>query len=202
MDNITTITATEEWRPLDWLGWEVSNRGRVRRHGGRILKPYLCANGYLRIACAAARRTFAIHRLVAWAFPEICGGWTPGREIDHRNGVKSDNRPENLRWVTHDENVAFYQPRNVSRRSVVATIAEKAAKTPSDGVRTARTADDASVTADEREGANFAASRGGAIRWESVSAAARAIGVTKQAISIAIRRGSTCCGMSWKFAEV
>lgn len=43
------------------------------------------------------KRTFKVHQLVAKAFPEICGEWFDGCEIDHINGITTDNRAINLR---------------------------------------------------------------------------------------------------------
>lgn len=54
--------------------------------------------GYRRMTLLGKR--YKSHR-VAWAMH--CGDWPP-ETIDHINGVKDDNRIENLRAVTHIEN--------------------------------------------------------------------------------------------------
>lgn len=60
-------------------------------------------NGYVMITMTDSKRVYA-HRLVAFAFPEICGEYEAGLEVDHLNTIRDDNRAENLRWVTRSQN--------------------------------------------------------------------------------------------------
>jgi hypothetical protein len=48
-----------------------------------------------------------IHKLVCAHF---CPGWKPGLQVNHKNGIKTDNRAENLEWITASENMlhAYY----------------------------------------------------------------------------------------------
>ena len=70
----------------------------------RKIQTKMKPNGYLycTLSRSGLHKNFYIHRLVAQAF-------IPNREnkphIDHINGDKKDNRVENLRWVTHKENM-------------------------------------------------------------------------------------------------
>lgn len=110
---------TEEWRPV--VGWEgaysVSSLGRVRRDSagrgarpGRILAAAASGGGYPAVALVRDGRqaTKCVHRLVAAAF---LGPRPPGREVDHVNGAKTDNRAANLRYVTRGENLlSAYDP--------------------------------------------------------------------------------------------
>ena len=98
--------AEERWHHCEvpYTRYEVSDQGRVRNaHTGRILKPKMIYSGYL-VVClnykGESKMKF-VHRLVALAFVP---GWREGLEVNHKNGVKTDNRPENLEWVTHSEN--------------------------------------------------------------------------------------------------
>lgn len=114
----------EEWRPVaGYEGfYEVSNLGRVRSldrvvnnnggadvRPGRVLKPHSnkYRRGELSVALCKEGRPLQqkIHRLVAFAFPEICGEWFEGAEVDHINGDPMDDRAENLRFVDHLTNV-------------------------------------------------------------------------------------------------
>ena len=80
----------------------VSNKGNVKSLiTNKILKPKK-DKGYLRVHLRVPNnKHFSVHRLVAQAF-------IPNPEnkpcIDHINTDRTDNRVENLRWVTHKEN--------------------------------------------------------------------------------------------------
>lgn len=96
----------EKWRKV--VGWEtlygVSNIGRVKSlRKGIILKPsnvlgyqqvILCRNGKM----VSGR----VNRLVAIAFIK---NPLNKPQVNHINGVRNDDRVENLEWVTESENV-------------------------------------------------------------------------------------------------
>lgn len=105
----------EIWKPVpDYEGlYSISNMGRVRREAGgkrtfrgRILKPLL-RMGYLRVFLyrlgEKGSKKLTIHCLVADVF---LSKQSHHEEVNHKNGVKTDNRAENLEWVTHAENMA------------------------------------------------------------------------------------------------
>lgn len=104
----------EKWKPVSgWKGlYEVSNMGRVRSlprqgkyrmYGGKVLIPVM-KNGYHAISLNKNRRGHVeyVHRLVLKAFV----GEPPSARYctNHKNGIRIDNRPENLEWVTYAEN--------------------------------------------------------------------------------------------------
>jgi hypothetical protein len=64
---------------------------RIRR---RYLSVYLCKSGH-------KERNFCVHTLVARAF---IGPRPHGMTINHKNGIKTDNRAENLEYCTPSEN--------------------------------------------------------------------------------------------------
>ena len=100
----------EIWRDaVDYEGlYKVSNFGRVKsfRHKyPKILRANEQSKGYMQVRLHRNGKTknFGVHILVAQAFidnPEN------KREVDHRNGDKTNNCVWNLDWVTRKENAA------------------------------------------------------------------------------------------------
>jgi len=87
--------------------WKISPNGRVRKGSiaGRT-----DSKGHIQITYK--RKVIAAHRL-AWFY--VYGVW-PSGEIDHINHKSSDNRIDNLRVVSHAENMRNAK-RNVNNKS-------------------------------------------------------------------------------------
>lgn len=136
----------EIWRPvLGWEGWyEASSLGRVRaiqrpRRGGPrnfnepyplILTPLIYRKGYLKYRLGEcngtrkAERRFA-HRIIYEAFH---GPIPPGITVNHKDGSKNNNRPENLETATYQEQVTHARsldlPRTKNGKHHHLTVAE------------------------------------------------------------------------------
>ena len=96
--------------------YQASNLGRikslsrmVRCHGGyrrvreRILKQHVRdQGGHLGCSLGHRHHNIGVHRAIALAF---IGAPPEGMEVLHINGNPTDNRPENLRYGTQQENI-------------------------------------------------------------------------------------------------
>jgi HNH endonuclease/NUMOD4 motif len=103
--------STEVWKAIpDWEGlYEVSNAGRVRRlhkHTPmRLVKSRLNRCGYPTVGLkrvGSRQQEMFVHRLVAAAF---IGPLPEGHQVDHIDGYKPNNSPDNLEYVTPRENM-------------------------------------------------------------------------------------------------
>lgn len=96
----------EEFVPLRGYEdrYQISSQGNIRRKGSaKNLKTQAQGPGYLRIILVTngKRKAHLVHCLVMETFV----GDRQGREVDHLNSIKSDNRLGNLEYVTRAENM-------------------------------------------------------------------------------------------------
>ena len=109
----------EQWK--DCVGWEnfyqVSDLGNVRSKerpvktclgiavkGGNVLKKIIATTGYEVVNFTSSnqgRKQELVHRLVLLSFVGLC---SDGKQACHANGIRHDNKLENLRWGTVKEN--------------------------------------------------------------------------------------------------
>lgn len=96
----------EEWRKIEGFeGYEVSNIGGIRSLKSGATKRLKIYNrqGYHRVTLWGDGKRYdkGVHRLVAIAFIE---NPLNKSQVNHKNGIKSDNRVKNLEWCTASEN--------------------------------------------------------------------------------------------------
>ena len=98
----------DEWVVCkDYPSYMINRKGETKSLlTNKILKPAKVKTGYM---CVSLRKngeskTVRVHRLLAKAFIP-----NPDNKphVDHINGVRDDNRLENLRWCTNQENQNF-----------------------------------------------------------------------------------------------
>jgi len=91
--------------------YAVSNIGRVKRitnghantYIGKVLKPgYNKKRGYYHVVLWPGNKTYRVHTLVLTAFDKS-KPYKMG--CNHKNGIKTDNRFENLEWTTQSQNL-------------------------------------------------------------------------------------------------
>jgi hypothetical protein len=92
------------WRSLrDAPKYKVANNGYVMGPSGKMLKPWML-NKYPHISLVndkGKQVNKSIHRLVAIYFIPNKGNL---REVDHKDGDRSNNHWLNLRWATRQQN--------------------------------------------------------------------------------------------------
>lgn len=84
--------------------YRINSDGQVLNvRNNKILKPYFGTNGYhyVKIRINNKLRHVAVHRLVANAFILNPNNYS---DVNHKNGIKTDNRVENLEWVNRSQN--------------------------------------------------------------------------------------------------
>lgn len=190
----------EVWK--DVVGYEglyqVSNLGRVKsvdrtifrsstpqKVKGKIISQGLLNSGYKAVSLwyKKKRKAFTVHRLVANAFLEKVDGKD---FIDHINGVRTDNRANNLRWCTRIENSNF----PIARSKYIAANKKRVEK-----IRKIRSEHSLEVLQLTTEGLVVK-------KWSSVKEASENLGILTSGIyASCVGAKKTAGGYKWKYVD-
>lgn len=88
-----------------WTKYAASENGSVYGSRGKELNPTLHHTGYSVITVRdqdGVQKQLRVHRFI-WEC--LVGEIPPGMVINHKNGIKTDNRLDNLEVVTNQENI-------------------------------------------------------------------------------------------------
>ena len=101
----------EEWKWIEGYEgiYKISNCGRVANFKG-LREQFLVGREndkyyYCLLSKEGQKKQYRTHTLVAKAF---CDGYKEGLVVNHKDLNKTNNRAENLEWITQKENVIHY----------------------------------------------------------------------------------------------
>lgn len=87
----------------NYENYSINENGVVINKTGKVKCCRISNKGYFEVNLYSdgVGKSFLVHRLVALAFIE-----NPEKKpfVNHKNGIKTDNRADNLEWVTISEN--------------------------------------------------------------------------------------------------
>lgn len=124
-----TLNAMERLDSLDYFV-SLLNEGKFEYSGGRLIRRWearrgwlgaprfaekLTTNGYYLLRYSGGgngSHSVMAHRAI-WSY--FNGPIPPGMEVNHKNGIKTDNRIENLELVTRSENVRHAKRNGMAR---------------------------------------------------------------------------------------
>ena len=95
----------KQWKPVKGFeNYQISTEGEVKNESGKALTPWISNSGYLQLHlfCDGKKRKAYVHRLVADTFIENTHGC---KEVNHKDGNKTNNCVSNLEWCTRAENL-------------------------------------------------------------------------------------------------
>ncbi len=118
--NINIVISDEMWKEVTFEGfkYKASNYGRVELQSGTITYGSMAVTKYFKIK-TPNKKSRLVHNIICTAFH----GPKPSKShvVNHIDYNKSNNKPENLEWVTQRQNVIHSLP----TRNIVAAYNKK-----------------------------------------------------------------------------
>lgn len=156
--------------------YQISNFGNVKNiKKNKLLKPAINKDGYytLLLSKNGESKSFKVHKLVASHFLK-----EPTIQVNHKNGIKTDNNIDNLEYVTLHENILHSWINGLSKGKYknVGNHARKIIQLDKDTEEELR-------------------------QFESVYEASEKLGITNTSIENCLKgRSRTSGGYKWKYA--
>ena len=106
----TTTSSVEVWKDIPGFegAYQVNRNGEILSlRSGQLRKPTRSGHGYVKVSLSSSdhkKVQINVHRIVAEAFCEKPNA--EATEVNHINCDKTDNRADNLEWVTPEYNKA------------------------------------------------------------------------------------------------
>jgi hypothetical protein len=154
------------WKPVEQFpGYELSNNGMIRNANTKLVpKTVHHANGYE--YASVKSRMQSMHQLVLVTF---VGPAPDGCTPNHKNGIKNDNRLDNLEWSNASEQLQHAWNTGLITREAVSQAVIQMTK-------------DGTVVNE----------------WPSFTDAAKSVGVNRTSVARAAHAGSVSAGFRWK----
>ena len=168
----------ETWKDIfDYENiYQISNKGNVRNiRTNKMLKPCVNSDGYYTVLLSkdGKSKSFKVHRLVATHFLKEVK-----IQVNHKNGIKTDNNVDNLEFVTMHENIIHSWISGLSK-----------GKYKNVGNRARRI-----IQIDKKTGAEIR-------EFNSIYEASENTGITHTSIQNCLKgRSNTSGGYKWKYA--
>lgn len=161
--------------PLD-TNYAVCEDGRIHsKRRNKFLTPKINWDGYHRIQIWRNNKCtyIAWHKVVAETYLE-----KPSSDcvVNHKNGIKDDNRVCNLEWVTQQDNIKHAWETGLSKKQI-------------NNVKLSKSIDRLTINGEHID------------TFPSTMEIERQLGLHHGGISASIKRNGTCGGFKWRYSE-